>query len=376
MFMCFKKLIVICMLIFLPGMTGATVAAELPEPLSLISKSIVSVSLRDRNGEELASATGFIVSEQGIVATSYFAVSRWKEPANSLVLKTFDGTKLVAEEVIAADASQGIALLRTTETALPALRLQPEYTFNKDTACYVVGGPAGPRPLLLKGKIRKRLPGGEVVEIAARLSQESRGAPVLNHLGEVVAVVAHPLEKSGSSGVAVTGAVVRNMLLEYRTRLLSRAWFELGLLYDAERGRAPDAAAAFKEAARLDPDYIEAYNNLSVVYGKAGKYEESVGVLRQVLALKPDFVEANFNLGIAYNRLGKYPEAVAVFQKLLGVRPNDADAHYLLSVAYLGLKDYTAARKELEVLSILDMRLSGKLEKLLVSGERTGNPGK
>ncbi|MBA4373092.1 MAG: hypothetical protein C0402_09570 [Thermodesulfovibrio sp.] len=374
MFLNRKRLLTVCFLICLPLMAGVAVSSGLPDPLGSVNKAIVSVVLQTRDGEVLAAASGFIISEQGIVVTSSRTVIPWQEPEKTLVLKTFDGTILVAEEIIATDPFLGIALLKTAQTALPALRLQSEYPFRKDTRCYIPGGPAG-STLLLQGKIRKRLSKGDLLDIEeAGLPAESIGAPVLDRLGEAVAVVTEPVEKPGQAGSAVAISVVEKMLAEYRTRLLSRAWFELGLLYDAEKGRASDAAAAFKEATRLAPDYVEAYNNLSVIYGKAGKYDESIGVLQQVLKLRPDFAEAHFNLGIAYTRLGKYQEAVASFRRLLAVRANDADAHYLIAVAYLGMKDHAAARQELEIVSTLSPALYGKLEKLLRSGNKPAAP--
>lgn len=364
-------LIILFLLTCLPALVAAS---ELPDQVGLAGKSVVSVTLQSRDGQELATATGFIVSEQGIVATSYSVVSQWQEPTSLLLIKTFDGTDLRAEQVIASDAVYGIALLRTSATPLPALRLRPDFVFTQESHYCVAGGPAG-RPLLhLKGKIRRVSPRGEGLEIDASLPVASAGSPVLTRQGDVVAVVIPRGDKS-SAGGGVSAAVVKSMLDEYRALLLSRAWFELGLLYDAEKVRAMDSAAAFREATRIDPDYIEAYNNLSVVYGKAARYEESVEVLQHVLRLRPDFPEAKFNLGIAYMRLGRYPEAAKAFRSLLAVSPDDADAHYLLAVASLGMKKYDEVRKEREVLSTLAPLLSRRLQKQLEQAEEAGRPG-
>lgn len=367
MFLPLKKMVLVSLLcwllLWLPRVALAAAAAGPPE---VVRKSLLSIVHQGRDGEVLGAASGFIVSEQGLVVTSYRTAALWKEAGGNLLLKTADGSPLIAEEVIVYDAGHTVALVRTSATTLPALRLRSDELLCRNGPCYVAAGQTTP---FQTGRLRKRLAKNGLVEIEAPLQEGSPGAPVLNGSGEVVAVVAAPAAKPGSPGGAVTAAVVSRLLAEHRASLLSVAWFELGLLYDAEKGGAADAVAAFKEAIAHAPDYSEAYNNLSVIYGRAGKYEESVKVLQQVLKLKPDFAEARFNLGIALTRLGRYAEAVAAFQLLLERRASDADAHYLLAVAYLGLRNYTAAEQELVVLSGLNRGLAEKLEKQLKSRE-------
>ena len=61
-------------------------------------------------------------------------------------------------------------------------------------------------------------------------------------------------------------------------------------------GRTADAFAQYQEALRLDPDYAEAYNNLGILYAKAGQVEQARTQWETALKLKPGYEDARRNL--------------------------------------------------------------------------------
>ncbi len=64
----------------------------------------------------------------------------------------------------------------------------------------------------------------------------------------------------------------------------------------ANHGQFDEAAAALREAVRLDPGFAEAYNNLGTVLSAQGRLEEAVEYFRQALKIRPDFVDASRNV--------------------------------------------------------------------------------
>jgi tetratricopeptide (TPR) repeat protein len=122
------------------------------------------------------------------------------------------------------------------------------------------------------------------------------------------------------------------------------------------------AAAAYRDAIRLRPDYAEPYNNLCMVlldgfdlpdqalaavdraialvpayadaYINRGnvlqalkRYDEAVESYRRAIELNPDFASAYNNLGNAYRNLKRFPDAISAYDAAILLRPNYADAY-------------------------------------------------
>jgi Flp pilus assembly protein TadD len=76
------------------------------------------------------------------------------------------------------------------------------------------------------------------------------------------------------------------------------------------RGKLADAIDQFREAIRLRPTYVEAYNNLGTALAFQGKREEAVEQFQQALTLQPGYAEARRNLVIVQH--GVAPRALEI----------------------------------------------------------------
>ncbi|MDA0655819.1 MAG: hypothetical protein O2912_05355, partial [Proteobacteria bacterium] len=65
----------------------------------------------------------------------------------------------------------------------------------------------------------------------------------------------------------------------------------------AEQGRLKEAALAFRQATKAEPNCDEAYFNLRAVLAEMGKSAEAVAAWRRVLDLLPDIADAHRSLG-------------------------------------------------------------------------------
>jgi len=61
-------------------------------------------------------------------------------------------------------------------------------------------------------------------------------------------------------------------------------WFAVGNLAHAD-GRVDDAERSFREAARLDPSFVPALNNLALTLGGQGRVDEAIGFAERALAV-------------------------------------------------------------------------------------------
>ena len=72
--------------------------------------------------------------------------------------------------------------------------------------------------------------------------------------------------------------------------------------------------------------------------GKSTDIGKAIEYLSEAIRLKPDFMEAYNNRGIAYGKLGQYQRAIQDCDTAIRLKPDDAGAYYLIS-----RKDYTYA---------------------------------
>jgi tetratricopeptide (TPR) repeat protein len=94
-----------------------------------------------------------------------------------------------------------------------------------------------------------------------------------------------------------------------------------------EQGRLSSAEKCFKKAVKLNPNYVEAYNNLGNILQLQGKNDQAVVCLKKAIEIEPNFTQAYNNLGNALKQLGEIDEAFASYQKAIAINPNLAEAY-------------------------------------------------
>ena len=139
---------------------------------------------------------------------------------------------------------------------------------------------------------------------------------------------------------------------------LAEAHFRLGLTYDA-LGQPQEAEEAYKKAVENYKKYLsvdeqsndaEAHYNLGQTYSGLHLYTEAVREYRQATRLKPDDAAIHYDLGQALMRLAQYDEAVLAFAKSLELDPENYRAEDELAEAREGVMRIRAGKKHQEEL--------------------------
>ncbi len=88
-----------------------------------------------------------------------------------------------------------------------------------------------------------------------------------------------------------------------------------------------DYATALKhynDALKLDPSYVEAYNNIGAIYYYLKDFENAVENWKIVLLFKPDDISMYMNIALAYQGpLKNYKESIYYFEKFIEKVPPD-----------------------------------------------------
>ena len=113
------------------------------------------------------------------------------------------------------------------------------------------------------------------------------------------------------------------------------AWVMLGVV-EERLGRLEEAAASYRQAVVIRPDYGEVYYNLGNVLRRQRQQDEAAASYRRAIELRPEFAPAYNNLGNVLREQGKLEDAAASYRRAIDLRPNYAEAFY-----NLGLCDQT-----------------------------------
>jgi tetratricopeptide (TPR) repeat protein len=349
--------------------------ANVPENILKQQGAVVTVYIEDKSGRRVASAKGFIVSPDGIIATNCRVASKWFEKAaNMMKIEIAGGSQYYLEDLISNRCENNLVLIKIDADRLPAVRVNPGYTVKRGEKIVVVRGPTESKNAFSEGSVTAVVKPGSVMQTSLPLAVAESGSPVFNMKGEVIGSAVFLTSKQKKSHMASLPKNIREQISKYQKKKASSApvraqpitgsdretlpvtaeeYFLLGSKY--ESSNSYDAAInAYKESLRLDPKYLDAYINLSVVYYKMGRYKDAIDILEQALQVNPYVLSAYNKLGTTYIIRGAYSMAVDTFKKAIDIDPRNALAQFNLGLAYFLKGDRNAAFEQYITLRDMD----------------------
>lgn len=99
----------------------------------------------------------------------------------------------------------------------------------------------------------------------------------------------------------------------------------------------------YEEILRKNPNYINAYNNLGILFNQLGEYKKSINCYEKIIQIQPNNAAAHNNLGFVLNQLDELEKAMKFFEKAIQIEPNYADAFYNLGNIHKQLRNYQKA---------------------------------
>ena len=134
--------------------------------------------------------------------------------------------------------------------------------------------------------------------------------------------------------------------------LAARAWFSVGYL--RLQNQDPEIAIpAYDEAIRLNPSYVEAYNNRGNAKNHLGQREEAMVDYDEAIALDPHYADAYCNRGKTKCELDQYEAAIADCDTAIQLRLDFSNAYVVRGEAKTALGDVRGARMDFETALIL-----------------------
>ncbi len=120
--------------------------------------------------------------------------------------------------------------------------------------------------------------------------------------------------------------------------------FNLGIAL-TQLNRLDEAANAYLQAIRLQPNFFEAHGNLGTILQRQGKLEEAIVSYQKGLKINPQDARGHFNLGTALRDKGNLPAAIKAYKTAIELFPNYTDAHNNLGETLRDFGDMAEAVK-------------------------------
>lgn len=99
----------------------------------------------------------------------------------------------------------------------------------------------------------------------------------------------------------------------------------------------------YKKCIEINPNYVEAYNNLGTCYRGWEKYELAVETYNKALIINPESSQAYNNLGLVYKDLTQYEKSLECLEKSVEINSNNVLAINNLGLVNRKLKNYKKA---------------------------------
>lgn len=146
----------------------------------------------------------------------------------------------------------------------------------------------------------------------------------------------------------------------------AEVYYNIGYIKSAQ-GNYQEALHAFRKATEINNTFAKAYEKLAEVYTKLGRREEAQehlekaaeiymerkmdaqaeSALMEAIKLNPQTINVYNSLGILYRRRGDHDEAIRQYRKALRVNPQDENILYNLARVFITKKDFKTARQNL-----------------------------
>ena len=169
-------------------------ALSLEEISKLNQNTVVTVNVLRADGKT-SSATGFVISPQGYIATAAHALDKAK-----LINLTFSNGSISEEARIVAVSKKpriDLAILQVSVNYLPSVTFKNSNTVQAGQQIAVIGSPKRLQNSITNGLVSqlRNIDGVTFIQISAPISPSSSGSPVFNEAGQVVGIAISSLEE-------------------------------------------------------------------------------------------------------------------------------------------------------------------------------------
>ena len=164
---------------------------ELPKDIALIAKkirpSIVVVTQEGREGKTVGTGTGFVISENGLIATCAHVIGE----SRLIKVRFDDGNEYKVEQIFASDRKLDLAILKINAKDLKPLQVEKNQISEQGAEVIAMGNPQGLEFSIVRGIISgiRKIDNQSLIQIAIPIEPGNSGGPLMNDKGNVCGIL-------------------------------------------------------------------------------------------------------------------------------------------------------------------------------------------
>lgn len=175
-----------------------------------VRDSIVVIRQLTSDGESRAIGSGFVISEDGLIATNLHVIGE----ARPIRVETRAGKKYRVVEIHASERQMDLAILRVAEpTDLKPLSLA-DNRLRQGDSIIAIGHPQGLEHSVVEGLMsaRKKIDGKPMLQLSMPIEQGNSGGPVLDRQGRVHGIVSLKSIAADNTGFAIETSALKRLI--------------------------------------------------------------------------------------------------------------------------------------------------------------------
>ncbi len=231
----FRVLIVLVFLISITSALGQVLPSENPLDAKQLAKqikdSIVVLTQLGRDENEEGIGTGFVVSSDGLIATSLHVIGEGRP----IKIRLANGNELEVTSVHAWDRTLDLAVLKVNKKGLIPLPIGDSSKLSQGSSVVAMGTPHGLDFSFVQGVVsaRRTLESVEMLQVALPIEPGNSGGPMLDLYGRVHGVITLKSLVTDNLGFAVPSNLLKP-LLDKPNPVPIKRWMTIGQLNPKE----------------------------------------------------------------------------------------------------------------------------------------------
>jgi len=231
----FTVFIVLSFLVSFSSSISQVLPTEKPLEAKSLAKqirdSIVVLTQFGRDENEEGVGTGFVVSSDGLIATSLHVIGEGRP----IRVRLANGDDLEVTSVYAWDRTLDLAILRVNKTGLTPLPIGDSSKLSQGSAVVAMGTPHGLDFSFVQGVVsaRRIIENVEMLQVALPIEPGNSGGPMLDLYGRVHGVITLKSLVTNNLGFAIPSNLLKP-LLEKPNPVPIKRWMTIGQLNPME----------------------------------------------------------------------------------------------------------------------------------------------
>jgi regulator of sirC expression with transglutaminase-like and TPR domain len=209
--------------------------------------SVVVITQRARDGSIEGVGSGFVVSRNGLIATSLHVIGEGRP----IEIRFADGQKYSATEIHAWDRKLDLAVIQIGASNLPALKLGESSEVKQGASVVAMGNPRGLTHSVVQGVVSafREFENGRMIQLAIPIEPGNSGGPLLDASGRVIGILEMKSAVTENLGFATPIDALKT-LLERPNPVPAERWITLGAL-DAHKWKSAYGAHWTRRAGEI-----------------------------------------------------------------------------------------------------------------------------